>query len=108
MALERYLLRSSGTFTHRGTLVFAQVRPRSPERCGHPLAKARSEGLRVTRPAGGNVPKRCRSQLGWVTQPIDVQRACVHFSCVFSYSERTSIVNGGGDGRLRARADRWV
>jgi len=37
------------------------------------------------------VPKRCRSQLGWVTRPIGVQRAravqraCVHFWHVFSY-----------------------
>ena len=51
MGLERPLIRTPRHVPPRGASVFAQVRPRTPESCGHPLAKARSEGFRLTRPA---------------------------------------------------------
>src|ERR1035437_10107563 len=71
MALEPYLLRSPGTFTQRGTSVFAQVRPRTPESCGHPLAKARSEGFRVTRPAEGTFQNLADpSSAGWLSRSV--------------------------------------
>ena len=51
--------------------MFVQVRARTPESCGHPLAKARSEGFRVTRPAEGTFRNVADpSSAGWLGRAV--------------------------------------
>src|ERR1017187_7070903 len=95
MALERPLIRTPRHVPPRGYVGVCAGQATYPRKLWTPLAKARSEGFRVTRPAEGTFRSVADPSSAGVSVPIDVQRAGVHFSCVFRYSERASIVNGG-------------
>jgi len=87
MGLERHLIRTPRRVPPRGYVGLCAGQVTYPRKLWTLLAKGRSEGFRVTRPAevrSETLPIPARL----VTAPIDVQRAGVHFSCVFSYSER--------------------
>src|SRR5664279_782088 len=80
MALERYLLRSPRHVHPPGNVGLCTGQATFPRTLWTPPCQGPSEGFRVTRPAGGNVPKRCRSRLpsaagGGLHLPV-LGRAC--------------------------------